>query len=208
MVLAALCCNTAQIKAETMVTAPARLSPLVEGRWSPRSFLSTPLPEGTVQVLLDAAHRSASAGNTQPWRFIYAEKDRNPEAFDKMADLLTGNNRIWAPHAPLLICAIAQEETSEGRKLGAAHYDTGQAVAWLTVQASEMGLFVHQMGGFERERTREVLNIPEKHAPVTMIAVGYLGRPDALPEDMRERELVRSSRRALEEIAFIGHFPS
>ena len=191
-----------------MIPQKLRLSPVVETRYSPRAFLETPLPQGYLDLLLEAARRSPSAGNTQPWRFIYAEKASNPEGFAKMADLLTGNNRIWAPKAPILFCAVAQEINAEGKKQGSAHYDVGQAVAWLTVQATELGLFVHQMGGFDRPRAKAELGIPEEFAPVVMFTVGFLGKPDSLPEDLQKREVERSTRKPLSEIAAVGHFPA
>ena len=187
-------------------TTQPRLSPIVENRYSPRSFASTALPEGYLELLLEAARRAPSGGNSQPWRFIYAEKANHPEAFVKMADCLMGNNQLWAPQAPLLLCVVAQEVNAEGKPIGSAKYDCGAAMAWLTVQASELGLYVHQMGGFEREKARQELHIPEGFAPVVMAAVGYLGHPDALPEHLKPGELKRTGRHPIEHIAFIGSF--
>jgi len=190
-----------------MILAEHTLLPIIDARFSPRAFLSSPLPEGTVELLFTAAGKSASGGNSQPWRFIYAQKDKNPEAFAKLAETLTGNNRLWAPSAPVLVAAIAQEETPEGRKIGAAHYDLGQAMAWLTVQATALGLFVHQMGGFDKVALREAFAIPNAFAPITVAAIGYIGRPDSLPADLHQKELVRSTRKPLLQIAGDGVFP-
>lgn len=185
-----------------------RLSALIEARYSPRAFAPTALPDGYAELLLEAARRAPSGGNSQPWRFIYAEKSRQAEVFDKIADTLTGNNRIWAPKAPMLVAAFAQEVNAEGKPISSARYDCGAALAWLTVQAQELGLYVHQMGGFDRQNLVEAFAIPQGFVPVTISAVGYLGHPGGLPEDLRERELTRTTRKPLVEVAFTGSFNS
>lgn len=187
-------------------TVPARLSSLVESRYSPRAFASTPLPEGYLDLLLEAAHRAPSASNQQPWRFIYAERARHPEAFENMASCLTGNNKIWAPEAPLLLCTVAQEINDKGAANPYAWHDCGQAIAWLTVQATELGLYVHQMGGFDHEKARTHFNIPEGFAPVAFSAIGFLGKPDSLPEALRVSETNRMPRKPVHEVALAGSF--
>jgi nitroreductase len=37
-------------------------------------YKNQPLPKGTVEALLEAAHLAPSAGNIQPWQFIVADK--------------------------------------------------------------------------------------------------------------------------------------
>jgi nitroreductase len=53
----------------------------IDSRTSCRAFESTPVPEATVRTILDAARRSPSGGNLQPWH-IYAL------AGDPLAELL------------------------------------------------------------------------------------------------------------------------
>ena len=48
----------------------------------------------------------------------------------------------------------------------------------LVVQATVLGLFVHQMTGYDVEKARKDLNILSGHDPVAMIAIGYPGDPD------------------------------
>ena len=60
----------------------------------------------------------------------------------------------------------------------------------------------HQMAGFDSVRAREVLHIPEGYEPVAMIAVGYLGDPESLPESLRKREETERERKELSAFAF------
>jgi len=78
------------------------------------------------------------------------------------------------------------------------------AAAWLTVQATAMGLYVHQLAGIDPEKARHVYGVPETHEVMSGIAVGYRGDPNALPEDFREKETVRSTRKPQSEFVFSG----
>jgi nitroreductase len=85
-----------------------------------------------------------------------------------------------------------------------AFHDVGQAVASLTLQATALGLVVHQMAGFEIEKARAEYKLPEGYEPVAAIAVGYQGDADTLPEDLREKELAPRTRRAQDSFVFKG----
>jgi hypothetical protein len=62
------------------------------------------------------------------------------------------------------------------------------------------------MAGFDADRAREVLAIPEGHEPVAMIAVGHPGDPASLPAPLRERENAPRERRSLASFAFGTRF--
>jgi len=49
---------------------------------------------------------------------------------------------------------------------------------------------------------RPLLEIPEGYEPLTMIAIGYQGHIDDLPEDLRARELEDRTRKPLKEFVF------
>jgi hypothetical protein len=85
-----------------------------------------------------------------------------------------------------------------------ALHDTGQAVACLTVEATALGLFVHQMAGFDVEKARASYALPATTEPVAGIALGYLGDPASLPGDLRQREIVASPRKPITEFVYGG----
>ena len=74
----------------------------------------------------------------------------------------------------------------------------------MIAQASTLNLYVHQMAGFLIDKTREVYKIPAGFEPVAAIAIGYLGDPSILPDEMAKGETAPRVRKALEEIAFSG----
>ena len=65
-----------------------------------------------------------------------------------------------------------------------------------------MNLMTHQMGGFDPQKASTTFNIPERYTPIAMMTVGYQVKKDALPEDMKERELAERQRKPLAECFF------
>jgi nitroreductase len=160
---------------------------LITERWSPVAFDSRPVSRDKIELLIDAARWAPSGNNGQPWRFIYSMAG-TPE-YTPMFDLLNRGNRVWAGTAPLLMISLAQViSTYKDRPNRLALYETGMAVANLLLQATYMGLFVHQMAGYDRKQAREVLELPERYEPAAMMAIGYKGDPGQLPPDEAERE--------------------
>lgn len=191
---------------EKLASTTHDIHPLLRSRWSPRAFTSEPIPTADVLKLLEAARWTPSAVNEQPWNFIVIPRD-DTETFAQAVSCLVEGNVVWAQHAPLLIVSVARLVRSrDGAPNVAALYDLGQAVAHMTVQASALGLWVHQMGGFSTERAREVFALPEDHAPVTFIAVGQQGDAEALPERLREREFAPRERKPLDAFVFGGRW--
>ena len=103
--------------------------------------------------------------NEQPWRFVVARRE-DSEGFGRLLDTLVDQNRKWARNAPVLALSVAKADfTHSGRPNRHAWYDVGQAAAYLTLQATELGLYVHQMAGFDPVKARQLLNIPEGYEP-------------------------------------------
>ena len=81
-----------------------------------------------------------------------------------------------------------------------ALYDVGAAAATLCYQATALGLFTHQMAGFDRDAARKVFNVPEDYIFGAVIALGHQGEPAALPnEQMLAQETSPRQRKPLSE---------
>ncbi|MBT3337493.1 MAG: nitroreductase family protein [Anaerolineae bacterium] len=174
--------------------------PFIENRRSPRAFdPDRPVSSEALFRLLEAARWAPSANNIQPWRFIVGQ--RGDLTHQKITSALSDGNRIWAAHAPVLILAVTEEEGERGTQRYAWH-DLGLATSQMIIQASSIGLYAHIMAGFSKEEARSVFSIPVEYAPLTVIAIGYLGDIEALSEKLQAREKAPRVRKPLEEIAF------
>jgi nitroreductase len=181
------------------VSAEPEIHPLLAGRRSPWSFdKDAVVGDRQLAAVLEAARWSASSGNTQPWRFLVGR--RGDPVFEKIYGTLRPKNRIWAGSAGVLL--LAGYDEGGDRPLRHAQYDLGQAMAYLSVQAAHEGLIVHQMAGFDPDAARAAFGIPAGFVPFSVAALGHLGDPGALPEDLAERQARPRRRRPLEETAF------
>jgi nitroreductase len=179
---------------------------LLARRWSPRAFDERPVGADTLRTLFEAVRWAPSSSNEQPWRFIVAAKDHETE-WNRLFDCLVEGNQTWAFRAPVLMLSVASMYfADDGKPNRHAFHDTGLATENLVLQATASGLVAHQMAGFNVEKARADLGIPSGCEPVAMIAIGYPGDPNSLPERLRERELQPRSRRPIQEWTFWGQW--
>jgi nitroreductase len=184
------------------------IEPLMAARWSPRAFEAAPVDHGQLKQCLEAARWAASCYNDQPWSFIVVPRD-DEGRFKAAVECLAGGNQTWATNAGALLFALVRSNFKHsGGHNRHADYDLGQAVAQFTLQATSLGLSVHQMGGFAPDAVRETFEVPETHAPLVAIAIGKLASPEVLPEELRQREVHERSRRPQSEFVHWGLWSS
>jgi nitroreductase len=180
------------------------LDKLLRERWSPRAFSDRLVSDEHLGSLLEAARWAPSSSNDQPWFFILAQKQDKGE-FDKAVACLNPRNQTWASRVPVLLFTVARSHFDNQDKPNRhAAYDLGQAVANLTVEATALGLHVHQMAGISPDKVREAYAVPHNYEIFTGIAVGYLGNPQTLPEDLQQKESAYRKRKPLESFVFSG----
>ena len=181
------------------------IDPLLARRWSPRAFSERSVEKTVLCSLFEAARWAPSCFNEQPWSFLLAGKE-NAAEFERLASCLSPGNH-WARRAPILALSVAALDFAGNSKPNRhAYHDVGLAVENLVIQATAMGLASHQMAGFDVEKARELFQIPARHDPVAMIALGYPADPDSLPEDLRKRELAQRSRKPIRKFVYSGHW--
>ncbi|HEV8385971.1 MAG TPA: nitroreductase family protein [Candidatus Acidoferrales bacterium] len=180
------------------------LHELLERRWSPVAFSPQPVEPEKLRSVLEAARWAASSFNEQPWVYLVATKD-DPENFQRLLSCLVESNQAWATNAPVLMLSVAKLHFDKnGKPNRHALHDVGAASASLTLQGTALGLFVHQMAGFDAEKARREFSIPEGWEPGAAIALGYLGDDSTLPDKLRERNRGVRKRKPLEEFVFTG----
>ncbi|HID38793.1 MAG TPA: nitroreductase [Calditrichaeota bacterium] len=178
----------------------------IKNRWSPRAFVDKPVEKEKLQLLFEAARWSASCYNEQPWRFIVGIKGQD-EAYEKIFDTLASGNQEWCRPVPVLVAVYGKSLFSHNNKPNDWYqYDVGQAAATLAIQATALGIFVHPMAGFEPQRLTQLFSVPKEYKAQAIIAVGYPGDVQHLPEKLREMELAERKRKELREIVFSGQW--
>jgi nitroreductase len=177
-----------------------KLNNAIQNRWSPHVFSNQEVSKEMVELLFEAARRAPSSMNEQPWNYFFVHRS-NKNKFHEAVELLTGNNPDWAQHAQVLIISVMKKNFDyKNRPNGKALHDVGAANISIAIQAAEMGLQVHQMGGFDKTKATEYLKLDtENFEPVTMFAVGFPGDEEQLTEELKQKELRSRKRKEIGE---------
>lgn len=173
-------------------------------RWSPRAMSGETISQAELMVLFEAARWAPSSYNNQAWRVLYARRDS--EHWQLFFDLLVEFNQTWAKNAAALLLFISRTTFDMNGEPSITHsFDTGAAWENLALQGWLKGLVVHGMQGFDYDRARTALKIPEGFRVEAMAAVGKPADPATLPDDLRAKE-APSDRRKLEQTICEGPF--
>jgi nitroreductase len=181
--------------------ADSGVEDLILERWSPRSFADKPVPSADLVKIFTAAAWAASSGNEQPWRFFLGQK--GDATYAQILASLVELNQAWAKSAPVLILSVAKRTfTQNGKPNLFALHDTGAASATLSLQATALGLHTHGMAGLDCEKARTLFQVPDDFEIGAAWALGYLGDPAALTDELRARETALRSRKPLSAFVF------
>ena len=180
-----------------------KLNKAIQNRWSPRGFSGKPVTNEMIDLLFEAARWAPSSRNLQPWHYYFTHRD-DTRIFNDFVSLLTGNNPGWAKDAQVLMISVMNKISSfNNQPNGKALHDMGAANVSLAIQASEMDLQVHQMGGFDKRKAVEYLNLDsEKFEPVTMIAVGFPLEEENYSEMQKQRIKQHNTRKEQNEFVY------
>ena len=173
-------------------------------RWSPRAMTGEPISEEELLTLFEAARWAPSSYNYQPWRFLYARRDG--EYWQTFVELMVEFNQSWARNAAVLVVFISRTQFDFNGEPAPTHsFDTGAAWMNLALQGFLNGLVVHGMQGFDYERARTDLKVPDGFQVEAMCAIGKPADPATMTDDLRAKESP-SGRRKLEETICEGPF--
>ncbi len=187
------------IKGSEKRQAEHAIEALILDRWSPRAMSGESISPDELMRLFEAARWAPSSFNAQPWRALYAP--RNSAHWSTFLGLLVEGNRVWAQHAAVLVVFISRKTFEHNGEPSITHsYDCGAAWENFALQGFSQGLVVHGMQGFDYDRARLELKIPDDFQVEAMAAVGKPGEKAALPEKLQKSESPNDRRKLSETI--------
>ncbi len=158
---------------------------LIKLRKSVRSYLPRDVEEDKLNRVLDAGRRAPSASNKQQWRFIVVKEEANRQK------LLGATKHAFVAEAPVvLVCCAENDGHIMPCGLPSFSLDAAIAIDHITLAAVAEGLGTCWIGGFDAEKVKEMLGIPENIAVVELLPIGY-------PADPSEKQ---KTRKTLDEI--------
>ena len=178
--------------------------PLILHRWSPRAMDGKAIADQKLNSLFEAARWAPSSYNNQPWRFIYAKRDTKD--FDVFMDLLVEFNKSWCKTAGVLCMMIAKKNFEHNNKPCETHqFDAGAAWQNLALEGEHQDLVVHGMQGFDYDKAKKALKIPDEYTILAMFAAGNPAPKETLAAELKEKE-TPSTRKKIEEFTMEGTF--
>src|SRR6185295_7677710 len=127
---------------------------------SPRAMSAEPISEQELMTMLEAARWAPSTFNEQEGRYLYARRDT--PAWHTHFSLLAAPNQVWCKNAAVLVVVLSKKTFTQNGKPNPVHtFDSGNAFENLALQGAAMGLVVHGMAGFDRDKARHDLSVPE-----------------------------------------------
>lgn len=182
----------------------ARLLDLFAWRRDVRRFRAAPLPDGTVERLIEIASLAPSVGLSQPWRFVIVESPerraavrRNFEACN--AEALATQEVSRQTHyarlklagldeAPVHLAVFADRETSQGHGLGRmtmpemAEYSVAAAVHTLWLAARAEGIGMGWVSILDPATVTAILDAPPPWKLIAYLCLGYPAAEGTVPE--------------------------
>jgi nitroreductase len=194
----------AMIKGSEIRKADLAIEPLLLDRWSPRAMSGEEISPGELMRLFEAARWAPSSFNAQQWRALYARRDT--KHWQTFFDLLVDANKVWAKNAAVLVVFVSRKFFDYNNEPSITHsYDCGAAWENFALQGFKQDFVVHGMEGFDYEKARQALRIPDEFEVEAMAAVGRPGPKELLPEKLQARE-IPNDRRKLSESVYEGPF--
>jgi nitroreductase len=176
-----------------------QIAEIIAKRWSCRSFNpDKKVSREDIISICESARWAPSCFGDEPWNFIICDKFHNKISWELALDCLGEWNQNWAKNAPVLIISLALKVfRKNGKENRWSKYDTGAACENICLQAIELGLMAHQMGGFEENKVIANFDILDNFDIMSIIAVGYQDKADKLNEELYKLEISERKRRLL-----------
>ncbi len=166
----------------------------IQKRVSVRAYQDKPVPEEKLRRILEAARLAPSARNSQDYQLIVVKDGKIKK---EMADIHISNSFIDT--APVVIVAVAlKPEYVMSGGTPAYPVDSAIAIDHITLVAVKEGLGSCWIGGFNQDRIKELLAIPDKYRVALLLSLGY-------PAESSDRK-PRNTRKPLREITSYDRF--
>lgn len=146
---------------------------VLKKRRSVREFEAKEVPEEKIRKILELSNLAPSAGNLQARKLVLI-KDR--ETKERVAQAAADQDFITAAPVVFIVCADPEGSALKYGQRGRELYSIQDAdifASYLQLAATSLGLSSCWVGGFDEEKIKRVLGLPERLKPIAVIPVGY-----------------------------------
>ncbi len=178
---------------------------LVLKRRSYRKLKPFNVEPSVIKDLIEIAKLAPSCDNNQPWRFVFIFDDKKLKA---MKEVFHEKNK-WVENASLLVGVFSKQDLDckiEDREYYL--FDTGIAVSFMILRATEMGLVAHPTSYYNENEAKKIMNIPKDMKLITVLVIGKLEDREKLEltPDQEAAEFERPRRMSMQYLSYLNNF--
>jgi nitroreductase len=142
----------------------------ITSRRNVRSFADQPISAEHLEQILEAARRTPSSRNTQPWDFVLVT-DRG--ALEQLSKVWVGAGHVAGSAATIALIVDDNDETARQ-----VQFDLGQATMSIMLAAADLDIGSGHSAVGEQSLARQLLQLPAGKSCAFLISLGYpAGRP-------------------------------
>jgi nitroreductase len=159
----------------------------IRARRNVRSYSDEPIEPEQLDRILEAARRTPSSRNWQPWDFVVVT-DR--ERLIELSTVWVGAGHVAGSAATIALIAPVLDEP---REKGLAQYDLGQATMSIMITAADLGIGSGHSAVGDQDLARRLLGLPQDRLCAFLVALGH-------PADRPLAPLTKINRRPFDEV--------
>jgi nitroreductase len=164
----------------------------IKKRRAYRSLKPIIVDDNIMSTLAESAQLAPSCFNNQPSRFIFIY-DRN--SLKNIYETLSKGNK-WAEKASLIVVVFSKRDFDcQIKDRDYYLFDIGLATGFLILRATELGLVAHPIAGYNEEKVKEILSIPNDMTVITLIIIG--GKSDKIDPELSDKQIERETKRPI-----------
>ena len=165
----------------------------IRSRRNVRAYAQGAIVPEHLDLILEAARRTPSAGNRQAWDFVVCT-DR--EQLAQLANVWHGARHVAGSAATI---ALIAPNPDDARSSDLIQYDLGQATMSIMLAAADLGVGTAHAAVSDQELARRLLSFPEDRFCAWLITLG-------VPADRPLTPIERPNRRPFEDVVHRGRW--
>lgn len=177
---------------------------LIKKRRARKAFSNKEIEQDKIDILLEAFRWAPSSRNNQPWKIIVVN-ERN--ILNKLFHAFSYGNQLWIANVPLFFVIISKPGLDDIKEQKEYYlFDCGLATENVLLTATSLGLASNPMIGWDEQKVGQVLSIPSDWKVIVLIALGYEGNLQDLPEEARAKDQRLRIRKEFKEFVSYNKF--
>jgi nitroreductase len=165
----------------------------IRSRRNVRNYQERAIAPEDLDQILEAARRTPSAGNQQPWDFVVCT---DPEQLAQLAKVWRAAGHVARSAATI---ALIAPNPDDARSRELLQYDLGQATMSIMLAAADLGIGSAHSAVSDQELARRLLGFPEDRFCAWLVSLGT-------PADRMLRPIARPNRRPFEDVVHRGRW--